>query len=567
MLLSLHVKNFAIIDEAEVEFCENLNILTGETGAGKSIIIGSVNAALGAKVSKDIVRKNADYALIELIFKSSDSYIFEKLKSYELPVEGDEILVSRKLMANGRSVAKINGETVTIAILKEIAELLLDIHGQHEHQSLLHQHKHLEIVDAYAGIQAEELKKKTAVLYKEFKQLSDELKSAEMDDELRLREISFLQYELDKIQEASLKIGEDEELQIRYRRLSNTSEIAEGIGAIYQWMAEKQDSVADNVGRAVKQVTKLIEYDSSLQEIYQQLADLESCISDLNHDLAEYMDSMDINEEEYKEVEQRLDLINSFKLKYGNSIDAIIEYAIQCTEKLEKYRNHDIYISKLKNQIESCEKEMESMSGQLSALRQEKAEELAKKISAALVDLNFAQTKFSIFFKKQDGYSANGYDEVEFMFSVNPGEPLQPLKKVASGGELSRIMLAIKSVLAEQDAIDTLIFDEIDTGISGRTAQKVSEKLVTIAQTHQVICITHLPQIAAMSDHHYLIEKATDESKTWTQIRTLEAEASILEIARLLGGAEITEHVVFSAKEMKMLAAKKKKELISSFIF
>ena len=564
MLLSLHVKNFALIEEVEVEFRDHLNILTGETGAGKSIIIGSVNAALGAKISKDMIRKEADYALIELIFQSSDPLVTDTLTSYDLPVNGDEILISRKLMPSGRSIAKVNGETVTLAILKMISELLLDIHGQHEHQSLLNTQKHLEIVDAYAGEEAAALKQEVSGLFQEYRKCFDMLEKETVNEEERNRELSFLQYEYGQIKNAKLVVGEDEELAKAYRRLSHAAMLAEGIGQAYTLVGEGEVSLFEQLGRAIRQISRLTEYDSRLETILSQLTDIESCLNELNHDLINYLNGIELNGEEFQKVSDRLELIQELKKKYGNSITSILEYAVRCEERLERYQNFDEYIAKLKEEKSVCAAKLKSTALRLSKLRKEKAAELSEWVEKALLDLNFQQIQFSILCSDTEKITSNGCDELEFMISVNLGEPLMPLAKVASGGELSRVMLAIKSVFAKKDSIDSLIFDEIDTGISGRTAQKVSEKLVVIARSHQVICITHLPQIAAMADHHLLIEKESNQIRTFTSIRPLNEDESSEEIARLLGGAEITYNVLRNAEEMKALAKQKKEEVISS---
>lgn len=562
MLLSLHVKNFALIEEAEVEFHDSLNILTGETGAGKSILIGSVNAALGAKLSKDMIRKGAEYALIELVFQSLDPLVLNTLKSYDL-INGDEILISRKLMANGRNIIKINGETVTLAILKTISELLLDIHGQHEHQSLLNKAKHLEILDAYIGEAATYLKEEVGNSFQEYKKILEKIEKETTDEEKRNRELSFLKFEYDQIRRAKLTVGEEETLQLTYRKLSHAASLMEGIGQAHHLVSGKEFCLMELIGTLIKQISRLLEYDKNLENMLSQLSDIESYVHDFHHDLTSYLDELELDGEEFQKVSDRIDLIQELKKKYGNSISAILDYAVLCEDNIKKYEDFDQYIGNLKEQKAIYAEKLKAAALKLSKLRKEKSVELSEKIEASLADLNFQQTKFSILFTDSEKIMSNGMDDLEFIISVNPGEPMKPLAKVASGGELSRVMLAIKSVFANKDSIDSLIFDEIDTGISGRTAQKVSEKLFAIAQTHQVICITHLPQIAAMADHHLLIEKEFDQNKTCTRIRSLNKKESTIEIARLLGGAEITEKVLGSSEEMKTLAIQKKKELIS----
>jgi len=559
LLLNLHVKNFAIIDEVEVTFKDNLNILTGETGAGKSIIIGSINVALGGKISKDIIRKGADYALVELLFQVEDEHVLAALRELDVPIEDGQIIISRKII-NGKSISKVNGETVTTGVLKEIASLLIDIHGQHEHQSLLYKEKHLDIVDRFAKESIGDTKKQLEKIYKEYISVRNKLDELKVDDDKRLREMSFLEYEINEIKNAALKIGEDELLAEEYKRLSNAKTIAEGLGNVYDMMSyHNPNSASDNIGRVVKQLIKLQEYDSTLSGMSSEITDIETLVNDFNRELSDYISDLSNHEEDFAATEQRLDLINHLKSKYGYGILDILKYCEENEVKLEQYRNYEETIATLTKQLSQSDKKLKIFSEELSKTRKIKAKELTANMKEALIDLNFLDVRFDMEFQSINHYTVNGYDDAEFLISTNPGEEMKPLSKVASGGELSRIMLAIKSVLADKDDINTLIFDEIDVGISGRTAQKVSEKLSMIASNHQVICITHLAQIAAMADAHYIIDKTTDGISTRTSIRILEENESIAEIARILGGAIITDTVMNSAKEMKELAKATKK--------
>ncbi len=558
MLASLHVKNFAIINEVEVYFKDHLNIMTGETGAGKSIIIGSLNAALGAKINKDIVRAGADYALIELIFESKNEAVFNLMNELDIPIEGEQIIISRKIMSS-RSVCKINGENVTASALASVAGLLIDIHGQHEHQSLLHKHKHMEIVDRFAKDEIGSLKQELEVSFKEYMKFKHEYEQSGIDEEKRLREISFLEYEINEIISAALLPDEDEELTVRYKKLANSNTILEGMRNVYQYTGYDGAAAGDFIGRAMRQLIKIAEFDDKINGFLNQVSDIDGLLNDLNRDLAQYISDIDNPEEELMEVTKRLDLINHLKTKYGNSTQQILNYCRTCEEKLAKFRDYDDYMAKLREQLEVSETKLRTLSYQLSEIRKRKAKELSVKITESLVALNFLDVRFDMRFVQNENYSANGFDDGEFMISTNPGEGLKPLVAVASGGELSRIMLGIKSVLADKDEIETLIFDEIDVGISGRTAQKVSEQLSNIAKHHQIICITHLAQIAAMADSHYIIEKTTDGITTQTTINNLSEEESIDELSRILGGAEITERVKDNAREMKELALATKK--------
>lgn len=553
MLVSLHVKNFAIIDEIEVDFLDHLNILSGETGAGKSIIIGSINIALGGKVSSDFIRKGADYALVELVFYSNQNKVVRKMEELDIPIEDGQIILSRKIMKS-RSINKINGETVTAGNLKELAALLIDIHGQHSHQSLLYKQKHLEILDQFAQEEIKEVIEKYRENFHLYQKLKKEIEEKTLPEEERLREQSFLEYEKKEIESARLKEGEEEELSIQYKKLSNTSQIIQGLSEVYSFTGDGNQSISEQIGRALRQLTKLEEYDQEIKEYSQQLFQVEDILNIFNRDLVGYMSELDYNKEELDQVEERLNLIHSLKSKYGNTIENVLERYNEIVKKLEQYQDYETYMKELSNRYKEVENTLMKLAEKLSSLRKQKAIELGKKIQEALVDLNFLQVKFEPVVIRGEKFTEQGVDEVEFQISTNPGEDLKPLHKIASGGELSRIMLALKSVLAEQDAIETLIFDEIDVGVSGRTAQKVSEKMSYIAHEHQVICITHLPQIAAMSDHHYVIEKIAENGVTKTNIRKLEEKESVEELARILGGAKITQAVLESAKEMKQLA-------------
>ncbi len=558
MLQNLHVKNLALINETEVDFKEGLNILSGETGAGKSIIIGSINLALGEKVQKEMLRENADYALVELIFSVTDPRQKELLKELDVIPENDQIILSRKIV-NGRGVAKVNSESVPVSKMKAIASVLIDIHGQHEHQSLLSKRKHLEILDDYAKEELADWKQKVRVSYQEYRRIEEELAHADVNEEERLRELSFLEYEVREIEEAGLEIGEDETLEANYRKFSNGKKIMEAVNGAYLLTGSQDDSASELIGRAVRELGAGAAYDEQVKSLEEQLLQIDSLVNDFNREIAEYIDETEFDDETFYQMEKRLDEINHLKSKYGNSIASVLEAAEEKRERMAKLADYDAYLSRLKKQLKGAREELEGYCEQVSKIRKKYAVTLTAAVTDALKDLNFLDVRFEMHFEKTPDYTANGTDDAEFLISTNPGEPVKPLGKVASGGELSRIMLAIKTVLADNDAIETLIFDEIDSGISGRTAQMVSEKMNVLGRNHQIICITHLPQIAAMADAHYLIEKSVENQTTVSRIRELSGEESIEELARMLGGVEITDKVRESAKEMKELARQKKK--------
>ena len=552
MLLELHVKNLALIEKADVEFGEGLNILTGETGAGKSIIIGSVTMALGGKAPKGSIRPGADYAYIELVFSVTGEEKRKALRELEVePTEDGLVIISRKLTP-GRSISRINDETVTMARLSQITGLLLDIHGQHEHQSLLYKSKHLEILDAYVKAATQPVKQTIADRYRIYRSLEEKLRGFDLDAESRIREADFLRFEIEEIEASNLKEGEEEELTSIYRRYSHSRRIAECLGAACEAVE------GEWLSRALKEAEQAAEYDETLGGIRDQLYDADSILRDAGREMSAYLDSMEMDEETFRKTEERLDLIHNLQAKYGTTVEAIRQKLEQKKKRLEELEDYDAHRKRMEQELEECRNGLEKLCAQLTGIRKKASGPLVKKIRQGLVDLNFLDVEFDMEFEKLDHFTPSGWDGAQFLISTNPGQPMRPLKDVASGGELSRIMLAIKTVLADSDDIPTLIFDEIDTGISGRTAQKVSEKLMLIARSHQIICITHLPQIAAMADSHFEIAKSASQGRTITTIRLLDRQASVEELARLLGGARITEAVLKNAGEMKELADRTK---------
>ncbi len=555
MLQSLHVKNLALIRETEIQFGEGLNILTGETGAGKSILIGSINLALGGKFDKDMLRKEADYALVELIFRSADSLVQEKMQQLDLASEEDGTIIISRRMQPGRSVLRINGETVTARQVKELAELLIDIHGQHEHQSLLHKKKHMEILDAFCGEEITDLLTETERLYKESRRIAQLLQDEALDEEAKRRQQALAQFESEEIAAAGLHEGEDEELEQRYKKMLNSRKITENLAESYQYTSmDSQEGAAGALSRALKNLGSITAYDPELEKLETQLLEIDGLLADYNRDVAEYLEDCEFDEEDYRQTEERLNQINHLKGKYGRTIEDILDYEKKARQQLKKLEDYDDYMEGLKKDLQKTQEKLSEVCEKLSGVRKKHAADLTVLLEEALIHLNFLSVEFEIAVRPGQAVSPSGWDEVEFLISTNPGESLKPLGQVASGGELSRIMLAIKTVLAHKDAIDTLIFDEIDTGISGRTAWRVSEQLHYASQAHQVICITHLPQIAAMADKHFVIEKSSAEGTTVTQIHETGDEESLKELARLLGSDELTQAALINAGEMRSQA-------------
>ena len=446
-----------------------------------------------------------------------------------------------------------------MSVHRQASALVIDYKGQYEYLSFLHKDKHLSILDQFAREEMAPFKYVLKDSYREYMIMKKEMDGAITDEGKRLSEISFLQYQIEEIENANLQDGEEEQLDKAFRKMSHARQMMESIASAHGMTGyEGASSAGDLVGRALRELSSVEKYDEAIGSLISMLTDIDGLLNDFNRELADYESGLTFDESVYHETEDRLNLIQRLQSKYGNSILEILAHQDQCQAELEKLNDYENYLSGLHRRLDEAETELKELSDRITAIRKANASVLQDKIKAALVDLNFLDVQFEIQCTPLGHYTENGQDSIEFMISTNPGETVKPLGKVASGGELSRIMLAVKSVLADADAIETLIFDEIDTGISGRTAQKVSEKMAVIARKHQVICITHLPQIAAMADDHYVIEKNTMEQRTMTEIHHLSDEASVDEIARLLGGVEITDAVMKNAREMKNLARSKK---------
>ena len=554
MLVHLHVRNLALIEDIEVEFGPGLNILTGETGAGKSILLGSMQLILGGRSAKDMIRTGASNALVELLFQVENPRAEASLRELGVETSEGQVLLTRKLM-DGRSINKINGETCTVAQMKAAASCLLDIHGQHEHQSLLYQDKQLEILDIYGKEEIFPAKEKVQTAYKKYRDCKRQLDELDIDEEQRNRERAFLEFEINEIESAQLVSGEDEELEKRYRKLNNGRKILETLQGVRDLTGyESGQGAGESVGNAVREISRVTEYDAQLDSMASALQEIDCLLNDFNRELASYVDDLNFDDEAFYETEKRLDTINGLKAKYGRTIEDIQEYCLKQKQKLENLDKYEERFHEAEENLKKSREELETVSHKLSVIRQKYSQMLTDKITEGLKDLNFLDVQFQITFRRRKEYTAGGFDDIEYEISTNPGESLKPLGKIVSGGELSRIMLAIKAILADRDQIETLIFDEIDTGISGRTAQKVSEKMALIGRCHQVLCITHLPQIAAMADTHFEIEKHQKDNETITEIHPLEGDDSVRELARLLGGAELTQAVFDNAKEMKELA-------------
>ena len=553
MLQSIHVRNIALIDDVEIDLTDGLNILTGETGAGKSIIIDSVNFALGERMPKDVVRDDADYALCELVFSVEDETTCEALRELDVMLTDDQVILQRKIV-NGKSSCKVNGESVTASHIRDIAALLIDIHGQHEHQSLLHKKNHIAVLDSFCkdGFEFELCKLQNT--YDEYKRVEAEYEEAVKNKESAASDLDYARFVVSEIESAAIRPGEDEQLEDDFGRMNNSRKIAEIIGGVGNALSSDGESASSMISYALSNLKQAAELDETARPIYEQLLAAEDIIAGCSRSIAEYEESLEFSPEEYEAARERLDTINSLKMKYGQTIDKIEAKLAEESERIEKLSDYESYLDELLYKKQELYDILCNACAKVSEIRHKEAAVLSTEIEDALGALNFADAKFEIVIRSDKGHiTRSGFDDVEFMISTNPGEAVKPLVNVASGGELSRIMLALKSVLAGRDNISTLIFDEIDSGISGKTAQLVADRMSQIAKTHQVIAITHLPQIASHATTHFLIEKSTGDGHTKTDVHALSYEGSVEELARMLAGSEITEAVRQNASELKRL--------------
>ena len=560
MLTYLHVKNIALIEELDIDFSEGLNILTGETGAGKSIILGSIHYVLGAKIKKDFIRSGAKEAFVECVFDirrlgPEKKEVKRILDENGIDYDDESIIINRKTAHNGRSVFRANGEVVRQEVIRRLASFLIDIHSQHEHQSLLNSKKQLQMLDRYIGDELMQVQNQFYVAYKKHRKLMDSINEELLDDEKRRREISFLEFEIDEIVKAELKSGEDEKHQKTFDRLSHRKKIISVLSNIEQTFYEEPD-FSTILSKHIGELNRVLSYDNQLNNFLESLVQIEDILNTIHHDLSSYLDDGEIYEEDLYFAEERLNTINGLKLKYGDSIDEVLTYKENKEKQLAHLIHYEENLQRTKKELKQLENEMKKLADQLTEIRKKGALMLGINITEALKALNLEHAEFGICVEKLDAYTPFGMDRIVFMISTNKGEKKKPLSDVASGGELSRVMLAIKSILSSVDGVDTLVFDEIDAGISGITAQMVAERMKTLSKERQLICITHLPQIAAMSDCHFLIHKQTLDDFTVTLMKELNQEESIEELARMLSGAKTTEITLANAIEMKAHAEK-----------
>ncbi len=561
MLSNLTVKNLALFKDISVEFGEGLNVLTGETGAGKSILIGSCLLALGGRYRADMIRDGSKAGYVELTFDIDDESVRERLEALDDEIDlSDGILVISRRLTDGKSVSRINGETVTQKKLRRTASVLLDVYGQRDSQTLLEPVGQKSFLDAYAGDGLAEAKAGVREAYRTLVSVKKQIREIGEDDRERTREADLLSYEVQEIFDAGLREGEDEELESEYARLTNAQQIIEGMNLARAALAGTDGSsgASDMVARAVRELAGIRGYDEAAAAMYDQLVQIDELMSDASREISSYADGFEFSQADVDRIGSRLDQINRLKSKYGDTIGEITRTGEMKQQRLDLLTDAAGRLEELTRQREETEKTLLEKCALLSKGREKYARLMESEIAGCLSDLNFADNRFEIKVMPDGPVTDDGYDEVVFYIGPNPGEPVRELTKIASGGELSRIMLAVKAVMAGHEAGKTLIFDEIDAGISGRTAGAVARKLDMIARGHQVLCITHLAQIAAMADNHYRIEKSVSSqpglTETVTLIEQLTDEGEIEELARILGGTTITEASFENAKEMKDLA-------------
>lgn len=554
MLEHLHIKNVALIKESEISFGEGLNILTGETGAGKSMVIDSLQFALGGRAGKDFLRHGEKMASVEALFAVQSSALQEKLEENGIePEEDGSVLITRTLSETGKSVCRVNGSTVTVSMLKEIAEDLIDIYGQHEHQSLLNPSKHIRLLDRFCGAGFGDAMEEYKASFSALKEIDKQLDALMGNESQREQRMDILSFQKDEMEAAAIKAGEEEDLLEQKKRLGSMEKLmrltGESIALLYDGN-DRMPSACDQLGDALSKLQEAAEYDHTLTPFVDALADAYAAVEDTARELKREADKQENDPEALEQIEERLQIIYKLKRKYGGTVEAVLAFYDKVVEELDFLANSNEKVAELMAIREKEQKKLTAYAETLTARRKDTAEQVAEQIETALRDMEMKDARFHIQIDEKYDWTADGKDKVEFLISANAGESLKPLAKIASGGEMSRVMLALKTVLVDADDIGTFIFDEIDTGVSGRTARKVGEKMRFLGGKRQILCITHLPQIAAMADSHFLIEKESDGEETTTKVTPLTEEGSVGEVARLMGGSDVTETTLAAAREL-----------------
>lgn len=548
MLRYLDIQNVAVIDSLHVTLERGMTVLTGETGAGKSMVIDAVNMILGARTNKALVRYGTDRAFVQAFFEAEGA-VLEKLTEYGIEAEDGEVCISREITADGRSVARINGVLAPLNVLRDISGMLVNIHGQQDSQALLNPARHVEFLDGFAGNSA--LMEGYKAAYDAARETRKRLDALNMDEQERFRRVDLLRYQTEELEQAALVPGEREELEERRAVIANSGKIAEAVEQAYGLIYENDAlSAYDAVSGAANALGGIAGFGEEFAELHRKLTDVQYALSDAAHELRSCGDRMEFDPRILEDLEERLDVLHKIERKYGGSVEAALEYYEKASAELLDLDDCENQTAALAEELQRREKALELAADKLSKSRQKAAGALAEGIRAALLDLDMPKAAFSVDIKRKDACGPNGRDSVEFLFSANPGEPQKPLAQIASGGELSRVMLALKSILADTDGVDTLIFDEIDTGVSGRAAWKIARKMQELGKAKQVLCVSHQPQLAAAAGHHFLIEKTEKNGRTVTGVRGLDAAGREAELARMIDGGAVTETARSHAREM-----------------
>jgi len=561
MIVELNISDFAIIDNIKITFDRGFNVLTGETGAGKSIIVEGISMLLGQRASREMVRTGKDKALLEGVFYVEYPERINKiLEEYGIDADpGNYLIITREIYSSGRTVSRVNGRNVTLNMLSNIASNLVEIHSQHEHQSLLDVDNHIRIIDSFGDSRFNSLVDEVRAKYQELQKEKSNLKKLSLNIIEREREIDLLKYQLNEIDSANIDKIDEQEIISEYNRLDNIKEIAFNLGQVYN-ILNNQDydglSVLNGINRCIISLNSIMKYDDTLKKFNDTLESIGLELQELSRSIRDYIENIVIDEERLNFLKDQIDTINRLKKKYGRTIEDIINYRDSIEDKLNYLLNNEKAIEETNKKISALEKELERLCTSLTEMRKKISSNIETLITKELKDLNMNNVKFKVNFEKRHEFTIDGWDKVEFLISTNKGESLKPLSKIISGGEMSRIMLAFKNILADFDKTPSIIFDEIDTGISGRTAQLVGEKIKSISKDRQVICISHLPQIAALGDTHFIIKKMNNLEKTQIVVKKLNYEERIEEISRLIAGVNLTDTTKEHAREMLEMSKK-----------
>ncbi len=561
MLVELNIKNFAIIEDLKVNFTKGLNIITGETGSGKSILIEAIGIILGSRSNREFIQSGHEKAILEGVFYiENPSIIMPILDEYSIDLDDDNLLIiSKEIYLNSPSLSRVNGRNITLSMLKNITTKLVDIFGQHEHQSLLEPSNHEIIVDSFGDTELFELKEKIKIYYDEWINEKRKLKKLSIDSSERDREIDILRFQCEEIDDAKLNSDDELNIENEYRRLANINEISSSIEESLTYINNESfgsPGILDLMNKSISLIGNAKKFDEKLLNLHNQFESVNYELQDLYMELRNYLDNIEVDSERLNFLTERINLVNKLKKKYGNTIEKVLEFRNKSKERLDELLNFEKEFEKANKRIQELEKHLQIYCEKLSNKRKQISTNLEKSVKKELGDLNMGKVDFKVEFQEKPQFTAEGKDKIEFLISTNVGEDLKPLSKIVSGGEMSRIMLAFKSIVASLDEIPTMIFDEIDSGISGRTAQIVGEKIHKISRNHQVICISHLPQIAALADSHFVINKVILEDKTKTVISKLSEKERIEEMARLLGGVDLTDTTLRHASEMIQMSKK-----------